>query len=138
MGKNNTDSLKEYIEPIAYRKKLVVGMLLVVLLIINFLAYLGSSFNVPVYKTIRTSAKETEEKVILSVDNTSFDENKPIYLYQSREEKIIKIEDYKVLKNEIVTNISLEGYNKKNEFSLDIQSSEKSLLTLIIEKGGSF
>lgn len=115
-------------DAVAYMLFLIVGTILF------FISAL--SIHVPVYKTVEAKVAEDPARIELHGEVEQFYKDCPIFIYESREESLEKIEKYRVADRCIV--MEKEGsFPAGTKIKLDIQTQEISLLRLIFLKGGN-
>ncbi len=114
-----------------------IGFILFLCLgVIGFLM-VSVTVKIPLYQTMDASIAKEGEKAVLRIGDMDFLSDRPIYVYESREDHLEKIEDYERRPGKIVLNGDIAEWKSGSGVKVDVQLGEKSLLEIIFQNGGN-
>lgn len=110
----------------------------ILFLVVGTITFFTVSFwiQVPLYQTVEAKVAEDPARIEWSGETEKFCEDCPIYVYESREEALEKVEKYQVRDGDIVMEKEC-SFPAGTKIKVDIQTQEVSLLRLIFLKGGN-
>ena len=119
------------------REKRRNAVLYILFLVAGTVLFLTASIGlrVPVYETLDAKLTEHSDEIILK-EKHEFRKDCPVFVYQSREETLERVEKYKVSGAKILPS-EQSSFEGGSEVKVDVQIDEVSLLHLIFLKGGN-
>lgn len=96
----------------------------------------AEKIRIPVYTTIETTAEKDGSGMRIYLNEKEFTTGTAVFLYQSRDDHLERIDNYKV-ENGFLTVDSTCGFPDKGKIYVDIQVDEISLMRHIFTEGGN-
>lgn len=112
------------------------GFVVFLLLGLGIFFFVTISIQIPVYMTMETMVVKEKDCIQIDLYHKTWKENTPIFLYNSRDDHLEKITEYKIENNSIFVDF-VEGLSEKQIIYADIQTDEISLLKHIFIEGGN-
>ena len=109
--------------PVGYIVLLAAGVIAFALVALNI--------DIPVYETVEVSCHTTDNQLMLDMKDHLPSSNQPIYVYQSREERVDKVEQYKVDQVTESVTANINQYKDLNKIKVDVQTGEVNLWSYI-------
>ena len=98
--------------------------------------FFASKIQIPVYTTLETTVIQKNGIVKLNLENKTFKEGTPVFLYKSRDDHLEKVTNYKI-KDGCLLIDSSKTLPDSGKIYIDIQTDEISLLLHIFKEGGN-
>lgn len=114
------------------------GVAYILFLVGGTIAFLAASLSikVPVYQTVEARVAEDSSRIMLLGGEREFQKECPVFIYESREEFLEKIETYHVVGDCIILEEEA-SFSAGTDIRVDVRTQEVSLLRLIFLKGGN-
>lgn len=122
---------------VRYAVKKPILFVTYILLGLSALLIISLKIRVPVYTTYQGECKAgADNEVIIDLNNTKIDSEKPIYIYISRDDYIVKTDHYQVQDSLLIISDDINSFVGK-EVSVDVEVKEVTLLEMAIRGGGN-
>lgn len=116
-------------KPILYFLLLVVGCSAFIIIFL--------SVKVPVFATVKANVSNENGKVLLTFDDVEYNPDEAIFLYESRDAVVEKIERYTPFENGIVIPKEKFPFENRTRVNADLQIGSMTLLKFIVTRGGN-
>jgi len=114
-----------------------IGFILFQMLGIVAFLWVCTMIKVPFYKTVEVTLEQEEQGVFFDLRDQSFCDGRPVYIYESREKQLEKIESYEMQGGMLYLADYSFPWEEGTKLKMDIQLGEKTLLEIIFRNGGN-